>query len=109
MKTNQITIIVVTLVSVLGVAFYWYEFRPAQIRQECSLVKKYSDFVPGLTQEQADKENVQCLQGKNDDSRVFNKYKVCDKKTPYPAHPAKTWDEPASTSQYQSCIHSRGL
>ena len=36
MKTNQVAIIVVALVAVLGVAFYLYEYRPSQLKQQCS-------------------------------------------------------------------------
>lgn len=36
MKTNQIAMIVVAFVAVLGVAFYWYEYRPSQLKQQCS-------------------------------------------------------------------------
>lgn len=36
MKTNQIVIILLTLIATLGIAFYWYELRPTNIRKKCS-------------------------------------------------------------------------
>ena len=36
MKKNQLTIIILALVVILGIAFYWYEYRPSQLKQQCS-------------------------------------------------------------------------
>ena len=36
MKTNQVMIIVIALFALLGVIFYWYEYRPSQLKQQCS-------------------------------------------------------------------------
>ncbi len=35
MKEKIILILIILIFITLGVAFYWYEWRPAQIRKEC--------------------------------------------------------------------------
>lgn len=35
MKEKIILILIILIFISLGVAFYWYEWRPAQIRKEC--------------------------------------------------------------------------
>lgn len=36
MKINQVTILAIALIAILGIAFYWYEYRPSQFKQRCS-------------------------------------------------------------------------
>lgn len=40
MKKSYITIAIVAL-CVVGVAFYWYEYRPSKVRQQCSAEARF--------------------------------------------------------------------
>lgn len=113
---------------VLFLTFYWFQLRPAHIRQECSWVKRSSDFVPAVTQEQADKLNEECIKQHEEDynnyiqsgdkaslkNYVARKYRedgyesICNTQ-PSLEKPEKEWYEPANQSEYQFCLHSRGL
>jgi len=35
-KIKQYKFIILIVIIILGIAFYWFEWRPAQIRKECS-------------------------------------------------------------------------
>lgn len=48
LKENKL--IVILLIIILGFAFYWYEWRPAQIRKECA--RKSSQFGGGFLEQQ---------------------------------------------------------
>ncbi len=35
LKVNKTTKIIIAVIMVLGLLFYWYEYRPSQIKKEC--------------------------------------------------------------------------
>jgi hypothetical protein len=115
MKKAIIFLICIFLL-VIYLGMYWFQFRPANIRHECSWIKVSTNFVPEVTQEQAYEINTKCLERKKNEvistdsslDRLFASLFTCDKK-PSPAEPAKTWYRAAETSEYQFCIHSHGL
>ena len=41
-KLKEYKYIIIIALLVLGVAFYWYEWRPIQIRKECSRISQSS-------------------------------------------------------------------
>ena len=61
--TEQYKIIVLILV-ILGVAFYWYEWRPSQIRMECSEIAKDKTTGLGATYERYENYYESCLREK---------------------------------------------
>ena len=101
---------------VVGVAFYWYGWRPSVIKKECSWVERHSDASPGRpgkTKEEIDSCNAEC-KAKYSGGGVWNKLNqqacFCDLfAEPEPPTPAKDWWEKATTTQYNFCIHSKGL
>ncbi len=106
MKVYRILILSVTaLVLVFGGWFYWFQFRPAQIKHDCSWVKHHNDAVPAqeaITKEQQIKEL-------GDRYNPNNPYMATTDIPFRPAQPAKDWWEPATSKQYEFCLHDKGL
>ena len=104
-------------------AFYWYEYRPTKIRQECSWVKKHQDAIsyqPAKTEEQLRTDGIlaDCtLPQKNVSGEIFDFKDFCehrnkviiDSNREIQAQPAKDWVEKASPREYEFCIQSHGL
>lgn len=42
---NKIILGVIILIGV-GIIFYWYEYRPAKIRENCSITKNITSYIP---------------------------------------------------------------
>lgn len=86
----------------IGGLFYWYEWRPSKIKQNCSWVHKTSEAIPARAAKS--KEEIENCKNENKD-RLF-----CDLfSEPVAAQPAKDWWEPATTLEYNFCIHEKGL
>lgn len=123
---------VLLLIFLIG-SFYWYGYRPSQIKQECSWVKKHQDAIsaiPAKTEKELMTEGIikNCiletdpkLSGLSavekfaflmsrkivlcsDNQKIIDEYK-----NPRPEVPAKNWLEKATNSEYLFCLHSRGL
>jgi hypothetical protein len=85
---------------IAGGLFYWYEYRPTKIRQECSWIHKYSNSIPA----RAGKSQEEIQNCEKDGGTLC--YLFSD---PIPAQPAKDWWEKASPKEYNFCIHEKGL
>jgi hypothetical protein len=115
-------LIVLLLLTVAG-AFYWYEYRPTKIRQECSWVQKHQDAIsyqPEKTEQQLRAEGAlaDCtLPQRNVSGEIFDLNDFCvhrnkviiDSNKEIQTQPAKDWTEKASTREYEFCIQSHGL
>ena len=102
--------IIIVIVFIAVGYFYWFQLRPAQIKHECSWTKRHSDAVPGITQEQRDKcEADRAEQAKTGTAWIdsLNNLDYCD--IPRPVVPAKDWWGPANGSEYNFCLHEKGL
>ncbi len=108
--------------------FYWYELRPAKIRQECSWVKHTDEAIPAkpTMSEEELKANglikncvVEETQGyksiydkylaSKDTCEKRNKLIIEDYKTVRPEVPAKDWYSKAPEKTYDFCIKSKGI
>jgi hypothetical protein len=102
--SKKLLIIIVILVIVLaGFAFFWYEWRPAKIKHDCSWVKRHSDPIPERlpkSQEEIDACKKECS-GQPFCCLAFS--------LSHPAIPEKNWWEEASPEEYIFCIHEKGL
>lgn len=58
-KTNWILIVlaITIILSLIGGAFYWFEYRPTQIRKDCS----WTEYRPGKWREARESEYEKCL------------------------------------------------
>ncbi len=112
-KNNRAALLILLAILIGGGLFYWYELRPARIKHDCSWVKKQTNYISEVTQQEADEYNKDCqktMDEKIDDGTAFGRLfrKSCNKQAK-PAEPAKEWWEPASKDEYNFCIHERGL
>ena len=109
MDKKFITVILSAL-AVFGFLFYWFEIRPFKIRHDCAWTKMHSDEVPAYTQAQADIDNQNCLASLQKQTNQFNFHLggECGAQ-PRPAQPAKVWYDPASSAEYQQCLHDKGF
>lgn len=41
MNNSQTTILTITILTILSVAFYWYEYRPSKLKQQCSAEARF--------------------------------------------------------------------
>lgn len=111
-KHLSIGFFIILFIALSSLAFYWYEYRPSKIRQECSWVSKHQDAkpeVPPKTDEQLKSEGLDCIESDN----PFLTY-ACDSgneilKKGSPAEPARDWFEKASEKEYEFCIRSKGI
>lgn len=55
-KIKEYKYIILILLAVLGLAFYWYEYRPSQIKKECYEVAKQQAKVNYLLSDEGIKE-----------------------------------------------------
>lgn len=120
----SIVVALILLLVLIGVgAFYWFEYRPTKIRQECSWVQKHQDAIPyqpEKTEEQLRAEGAltDCsIPQKNANGEIFDLNDFCehrnrviiDSNKEIQAQPAKDWTEKASPREYEFCIQSHGL
>lgn len=129
-KPKMIHLVIAGLVILLLGGFYWFELRPAKIRQECSWIKHTNEAVPAkpaMSEEELKAEGLikNCTEEetkgyksifenpylslyKNECPRK-NKQIIEEYKTARTAIPAKDWYSKASEKQYDFCIRENGL
>ncbi len=116
-----------SIVLIMGGLFYWFQFRPAQIKHDCSWVKQISwakPAEPAMTEAQLKLKGMledcskwdfiktrpnSSLSGLQDYCESDNKRKVEEYKNGKPEVPAKEWWRKAKTEEYQFCLHDKGL
>ncbi len=119
MKQIIIGFFVTLVILIAGLAFYWYEYRPTKIRQECSWVSKHQDAktaIPSKTEEELMQEgSFRDCTVTVDNSFGFHIDKdFCEHRNEMlkkgsPAEPARDWFEKASEKEYDFCIRSKGI
>lgn len=121
-KKVLLTLLVLLLVSGW---FYWYELRPAKIRQDCSWVKHIEEAIPtrpAMSEEELRVEGIikDCTESESGYKSIFsesfkeecerkNKQIIEEYKTDRPAVPAKDWYSKAQEKVYDFCIKSKGI
>lgn len=123
--------LIVLLFSAVSLAFYWIQIRPAQIRHDCSWIKRHTDAVPekkGLTEKELQAKGMLkvCpteVPRRADEtsfdfySRSVLGYRACEqgnwdvveKHKPQKYVPARDWYEQADRDEYNFCLHDKGL
>jgi len=125
LKMTFLFVGVLLLISSAVLAFYWFQIRPAQIKHDCSWVKKHEDAVaekPGMTMEELQANNIlkDCSNLPSYSGGViaplYNSFDcnrenvlVTDKYLKVPGKPAKDWVEKATDEEYKFCLHDKGL
>ena len=109
---------VILVIIILGSAFYWYEWRPVQIRHDCSWKKVHHDFEPakpGLTDlEKIDRIAACKAERAKDNQHMFLNIFTCEEivgKNAEPVAEKPAWDKwvKTSDSEYKFCLRDRGL
>lgn len=110
-------LIVVIILLIVG-WFYWFQYRPAHIKQQCSYVHRHTDAVAArspMTIEQIKQQGLYEDCSVTPDGSVDAFFKsFCERRMKLfmegnVAQEAKDWDERASIAEYNFCIHSKGL
>ena len=125
-KNNRLLIIItIFLLLILGVgAFYWFEYRPYKIKQDCSYITVTIPEVLEVTTEQAQvnrKENKDCKERVSEKSEqeelsnietLFEEDK-CDLEYPIQEEqeyqPERQEIKEASEEEYSNCLRRNGL
>jgi hypothetical protein len=107
--------------ALVAFAFYWVAVRPVLIKQSCSwttYTEPAKAYLPGITQEQADKLNAQhraenppeCETGTGLDSLFLDcKSTSIKPSAPRPAEPAREVRRSATKTEYGQCLRHHGL
>lgn len=116
-KQNNKKVVLTALGLLLFVGwFYWYEVRPSKIRAECSWVAKHSDAKPAYTGKTEDELKLEgALMNCSNTSGTYRQYCESTNKvtieswTPRSAEIERDVFVPATKTEYDFCIRSRGL
>ena len=110
-KWLRLTIIML-IVAIFGGLFYWYELRPAQIKKDCSWVKQVRSAQQEVTEAQAiesQKRYEECLKEKGNPTGL-SKLGVCGYAIDRQDYvPESIYYRKASKTEYDFCVHSKGL
>lgn len=126
MKHTVLIIFLVALIilPISGGLFYWYEYRPAEIRRECSWVRKTEPAKPGqkaLSENELRERGMlkECRKPDTDSSWLVERvYGICTHendqiisqyKLDVDPIPEKEWWEEAHRIDYEFCIKSKGI
>src|SRR3989338_2816035 len=103
-------LLTIFVLSVAG-AFYWYEWRPMQIRKGCSQIEKQTAARPEVTQVDIDqaKIDVAAMHKNQLISAAEFMLTILAAESPHPAVPSRTYYQEASPAEYNVCLHSHGL
>lgn len=122
-KKKQIIFIIIAFFLIGGI-FYWFAYRPARIRHDCSWVKRVTPATPAqpaITKkdvEDGKREYDKCKknpQTPNDGSylSIFENLWCNDllkkERLAIPAQPESVWYQKANKETYDFCIRENGL
>lgn len=130
---KKILIPTVLLLLILSFSFYWFAWRPAQIKHECSWIKHHNDAVsarPAMTMDQI-KATELLMECPNDTPSIspnnnvnrnivvplgvpnfcerHNQVIIDDYSKSIQAVPARDWYEKATDEEYKFCLRNKGL
>lgn len=123
MKNKKIYLIGVTTLFLLVGIFYWFQIRPSQIKHDCSWVENHSEAkpaIPAMTEsELRDKGMIHDCTKSYQSIFINNRYKpACESnnqqlieeyKIAREVIPAKSWWRATNPTEYQFCLHDKGL
>lgn len=125
MKKSLIFVTIIIVLAIISGGFYWFEYRPAKIRHDCSWKTEYiseKPADPGITKEEEEKSKVDVENCKkniddNNSSNQFNdlfKLANCEAKIkthrdPKPLEPAREEIVQTNKDEYQFCLHNKGM
>lgn len=115
--------LVITFLALIGGAFYWYAYRPSEIKKKCSIVTEKTSEVKAITKAEVEKslkENKTCKDEakknpKYDDKKIhlYTKEQMCDydhpilKEREYKGIGTKT--RSSTDAEYKKCLRKNGI
>lgn len=123
-RKNRNLFLKVILFGIILGGFYWFQFRPAQIKHDCSWMEERSESIPAkpaMTEtELRDKGMIQDCTKDSDSPNMFirmnkvaceqtNQQLIDEYKSPRDAVPSKSSWRRAASYEYQFCLHDKGL
>lgn len=115
-------LIVISIIIIIGITFYWYEWRPSQILKECSWVRVVEPQKEAITKEMAEKskeEYDECIREKEsiDIEKLslwekLNYTYMCNSReilTEREYVPENIYYREATKEEVDFCIHANGL
>src|SRR3989338_6469815 len=114
LKENWFRVGLLTVLTIcIASAFYWYEWRPMQIRKGCSWIEKQTAARPKVTQADIDqaKIDVAAMPKNKQLFQSITEWRLTKlvAENPHPAVPSETYYETATHAEYSECLHSHGL
>ena len=126
------------VITILGLVFYWYGYRPSKIKQDCSWVKVVEKAIPekfAITSEDVEDSLIkydECIErnggkigledaldsyietGTWDELNKAAAINLCEQlikveREAIPAIPEREWYREAEKDEYIFCLHSNGL
>ncbi len=110
-KIKQYRYIILIGIIILGLAFYWYEWKPTQIKKECSW---FTNIIPadiGVTKEQAEVNKAKLLKEcpTSNSSLISVKCWAMKDTVERPPQLEKEEIREATKSEYDTCLRQNGL
>lgn len=104
----------IIILFIIAIFFYWYGLRPAQIKKECSWTKVIVSAQQAITEAQvaeAQKEYDDCLSKEKIKTGNISKFGCIRFGPEYVRDytPERTYYREATKTEYDFCIHSKGL
>lgn len=120
------TILSLLLFLIIGLWFYWFQWRPSRIKHDCSWIKHHSDAIQakeGFTESQLKERGmlIECpLQNQQKAMTLIEYYRdtpdcffenkrIIELNKPIKYIPAKDWWVKATKDEYTFCLHNNGL
>lgn len=112
------THILILAALIIGGSFYWFQWRPMEIKKGCSWIEKHTEAIPEVTQADIDQAKIDfpnCEKTHPKSAGLLFQSITCWKLetlatgSPHPAIPSKTYSVAATPEQYSFCLHSHGL
>lgn len=111
------SLLLILIIAFVGSAFYWFSWKPAQIRHNCSWIKMHEDAIPAKPFVPApSKEEIKASQKAINDCEarggIFcGMFRIVEtsSQSAQPERPAKDWLREATRAEYDFCIHEKGL
>jgi hypothetical protein len=114
----MVAVVIVLTLGLIGGAFYWFAYRPTEIRKNCAKVSVTISAVQEVTKEEADlsKANNEECKSKIDVDGAINQWyeeEKCNQQYPIKEQtqyqPERQSVRDAKDSEYQKCLRENGL
>ena len=93
----------------IGGWFYWFQYRPMQIKTECSWIHVQNDAVPAIPPSDFANETDTDCEINSQINRSWDDFNGCIEQAGRPGKPSEDYWTTASDYQYETCLRNSGL